>query len=229
MPADRWLMAALAVILIGAATPAQAASQEYRVADFERIYISGDARVELHQDTAAGVALAEGAPHRLEDLSLESSDGVLYIDAGDVGNADNLVIRVAVGPLKEIVHEGRGTVAGEGLRAEALAVEGHGAGQIRLQGLRVDDLVVVGVGATRFAMSGEARHQVVELSGQGSYEASALATETSQIDVRGTCIVELWVEELLDINLFGDARIRYSGSPWVMQHVQGAGIVDQLR
>ena len=69
----------------------------------------------------------------------------------------------------------------------------------------------------------------MELSGQGSYDAAGLATETSQVDVRGTGIVELWVEELLDISLFGDARVRYIGTPWVMQHVQGAGVVDQLR
>ncbi len=230
MRANRWLLPTLALLAVGLAAQAAAGSREYQVDAFERIYFSGDAQVWLHQASPAGIARAEGAPDRLEALSLETSDGVLYIDAGDAGAADDsLVIHVPVGTIKEIVNEGRGTLSGQDLRAAALAVEGHGAGQIHLDGLQVDDLVVVGVGATRFAMSGEARHQVVELSGQGTYDAAQLATETSQIDVRGTCIVELWVEELLDINLFGDARIRYSGTPWVMQQVQGAGIVDQLR
>ncbi len=228
MPAERVLAATVTVVVFLVALPVEAASKEYAVDNFERVYVRGDAMVHLDQGGDIRTARAEGSDERLADLVVESSDGVLYIDAGSHPLDEGLVIHVPVAELKEIVNQGRGTVTGSDLRSSALALEGHGSGSFELAGLRVDDLVVIGVGATRFALSGAARHQAVELSGQGSYDASGLSTETSQVDVRGTGLVDLWVDELLDINLSGDARIRYTGTPWVQQQVFGAGVIDQL-
>jgi hypothetical protein len=46
--------------------------------------------------------------------------------------------------------------------------------------------------------------------------------------VRGTGEVDVAVEELLDVVIFGAARVSYVGAPWVWQRVMGAGAVQQL-
>ena len=99
MPAERWAWLTLAVLALAAATPAEAASRDYDTGEFERIYVRGNAVVQLEQQTGAHTTRAEGSPQRLADLSLESSDGVLYIDAGDAEAAHSLLIRVPVDEL----------------------------------------------------------------------------------------------------------------------------------
>lgn len=203
-----------------------------QVADYERIHLIGNARLMLVQASEQSSGVSEvtvsGAPQSLRDLVIESSDGVLYIDARDNHSIGDVLICLTVKELKELFSQGQSRVEADGLTGESLIIESHGDGHIDIQHLEVADLTVVGEGASKFSVSGAVEHQYVDLHGVGVYQAQGLASRTSQVSVRGGSEVELWVEELLDVNVFGNAKVSYSGRPWVQQHMFGTGAIRRL-
>jgi hypothetical protein len=212
----------------------QQVSEERFVEPFEHIYLNGSAQLHLVQSRdgerqRTGHVRISGSPASLERLTIENADGVLYIDAGDRDDPEDLVIYLTVSVLSEVVTQGRGQVFADGLTLDSLSLEGHGSGRFELKRLDVEDLIVVGKGDSSFQVSGAVEHQFIDLAGMGRYQASELASQESQVNVRGAGQVDLWVEELLDINVFGAARVRYSGTPWVMQKVLGSGAIDRHR
>lgn len=232
LPVELWqLLAALTLLLCAAATAAAertSHSRDYQLQSFERVYLNGNAQLHLVQGQPVPMT-ATGSVRSLDRLAFETADGALYIDAGEGQGAQPLVIHLAVEQLKEVVSEGGGQVLADGLTVHALALEGRGSGRFDLQGLDVGDLIVVGEGSTQFQVSGVAENQFVDLAGVGRYQAQQLASQTSQVSVRGAGMVDLWVEEVLDVNVFGSARVRYSGTPWVLQQISGSGAIDRLR
>jgi hypothetical protein len=211
------------------------ADRELHVEAFERIHLTGNAQLnlvqhELRDETPRGwldISIS-GAAQSLHDLVIESVDGVLYIDTSDEQLSDDLVIHLGVQTLKELVNEGRSRIAADGLHAASLILENHGAGFIDIRHLDVADLTVVNDGAASTTLSGSAQHQYVDLAGAAEYHALGLASQTTQVSVRGASQVELQVEELLDITATGGARVNYSGKPWVLQKLSGKGAIKQL-
>ncbi len=96
-----------------------------------------------------------------------------------------------------------------------------------LQAMLVDDLVIVGRGNTDFILSGVVQHQVIELAGLGSYQGADLQSQTSHVSVQGAGEVDIWVQDLLEVNVYGAAKVRYDGSPWVQQQVHGTGAISR--
>ncbi len=223
----RFLFGALSLAAwLAIAPPVQADIREYSLPSFERIFVHGSAEVHLQQQHDRDASVwAQGPQILLDNLSMESVDGVLYIETGDHIEADaaDLVIRLPVEDLKEVVSQGGSVVIAEGLSLADLTLEGHGVGRFELRHLRLHDLTVVGRGATQFNLSGETQNQVVELAGVGRYKAAELSSRNSQVLVSGAGDVDVWVEDILDVSIVGSARVRYAGTPWVMQKILGAG------
>ncbi len=208
-----------------------------QVADYERIHLIGNAQLVLVQENGSSASAPDGgvsevsvsgAPHSLRKLVIESSDGVLYIDAGDNQSIADVLIYLTVKELKELFSQGQSVVEADSLIGESLFIESRGGGHIDIARLDVADLTVVGAGASRFSVSGAVENQYVDLQGLGVYQAQGLASQTSQVNVYGSSEVELWVEELLDVNVFGSAKVSYSGRPWVQQHMFGKGAIRRL-
>jgi len=209
-------------------------TQTYSVAPYERLDVRGavDVRlvqVDLTAQNSSGSHLevqAAGSTVNLASLSLESVDGTLYIDGSAAAN--DIEVTLPVERLSEVVSDGAGHISGSGLRQAELVLDGSGAGRFSLNDLQVDQLIVNGAGSTEFSLSGFTRLQVVEMIGLSRYDAHALTSETSHIEVRGACHVDVWVNELLDVLVYGVARIRYGGDPMISQEIMGAGRVDRL-
>ncbi len=234
---NRQVLAAALVVAAGllATSTVQAARVQARsieVAPYQRVHLVGDVLLYLEQNQAAqtdsaGIELL-GTPQSLRDLVIHSSDGVLFIDAGQRRYPQDLVIHLSVRQLQEVLSEGKAFVRADGLVAQTLALEGHGVSRFDLRRLDVQDLTIVGEDNAEFEVSGAAQNQFIDLQGLGSYKAQALASQTTQATIRGDGHVALWVEELLDVNIFGDAEVSYSGQPWVVQQVSGRGAIRRV-
>ena len=212
-------------LIVGGDGSAQ--QRHFEVSDFERLHIEGAVAVVLEQaSTTRGDAT--GTTASLAALAVEASDGTLYIVAGEDAHADNLTLRLTVGELQEIVGAGAPYVYGTGLTQHELTLEGHGAGVFALEDIRVEELFINGAGNTRFAVSGSARHQVVDMMGVSRYAASGLSSETSYIEVRGASEVEVWTDDLLEVMITGAAKVSYLGEPWVRQRVVGTGLISRI-
>jgi len=205
-------------------------TRSLNVPEYQRLHLRGNALVRVTQ-VASGeqLATAVGDARYLKALEYDGGDKTLFIDAGSDHSADKIVIHLHVAELTDIVSEGLGEIFVDGLTSTNLTVEGRGAGRFDFHRLQVNDLVVVGEGNTEFQLHGVAENQFIELSGAGRYHANKLASETSQVSVRGSGVVELNVRQLLDVNLFGAANIRYSGHPVVRQQVYGSGRIRSVR
>jgi hypothetical protein len=205
-------------------TTASSVNKVVEVEEFDRIVLRGPARLNIEQTGETRVQ-AVGQVQVIEDLVIESSDGVLYIETDPDHAAADLVIHLLVDQLREIFSVGAVEVLVGELNARELALEGRGSGHYELRGLHVDDLFVVGNGSTEFQLSGEAKRQVVDLAGVGRYYGGNLATQTSEVNVRGSGDVALWVEAFLDVNIVGSGKVEYSGAPIVLQQIFGSGAV----
>ncbi len=216
------LMLVFMLSTAGVSAQAQAGEgRSYQVASFDRIYLNGNAQLHIAQVAALAQpqlvpVVAAGTRQALAGLRVESVDGTLYVDAGEQQDAQDLVIHLRVFRLKEVLNEGRGHVFADGLSTPALTLEGTQAGQFDLRRIKVEDLVVLGAGRARFQISGAAEHQFVDLKGVGRYHGSDLTSRSSQVNVSDRGQVDVYAEELLDIVVFGDATVRYSGKPWVI-------------
>ena len=228
------------VFLPGSASAQNMTKHPLEVDSFERIYLSGPIRVHLLQQKeltkpVEGNNLAEayvvGSDVSVAQLKVEQSDETLYLDvpAGALrdGQSD-LTIYLPFTELKEIVSQGGAQVFADQIESATLALEGQDKGQFVLQHILVDDLVIVGQGNTTFVLSGVVQHQLIEIAGLGRFHGAALQSETSHISVHGAGQVDVWARELLQVNVFGTAKVRYDGSPWIHQQIQGSGAITRL-
>ena len=202
-------------------------SRRFELDDFDRVYFSGIGTLRLIQG-GKPAAVAAGDPLTLDQLVIDSSDGILYIDS-EASNiaADGLVIEITVSRLRELVSDGLGVISSTDLAVDKLVLEGRGAGKFTFSNLRADELVVTGQGSTDFELSGEVQRQIVAIDGVGSYRASHLASRSSEVSVFGSGDILLWVEDLLDVKVAGAARVRYLGTPLVLQDILGLGTVSR--
>ena len=202
-------------------------SRMFELEEFERVYFTGTGTLHLIQgDIPSAVAL--GASSTLDELMIVSSDGVLYIDSETVDlAADDLVIDITFTQLRELVSDGLGIVDSKDLAVNDLLLEGRGAGKFTFANLQADELTVAGQGSTDFELSGQVDRQIVAIDGVGNYSAPALSSRSGEVSIYGTGDVLLWVEELLDVKVAGAARVRYRGTPLVLQDILGLGTVTR--
>ena len=217
------LIALLAVSFTGWTTE----SRTFELEEFERVYFTGTGTLHLIQgDLPSAVAMGESST--LDELTIVSSDGVLYIDSEALDlAADDLVIDITFTQLRELVSDGLGIVDAKDLAVEDLLLEGRGAGKFTFANLKADELTVAGQGSTDFEFSGEVDRQIVAIDGVGNYSASALSSRSGEVSIFGAGDVLLWVEELLDVKVAGAARVRYRGTPLVLQDILGLGTVTR--
>ena len=191
---------------------------------FANLYVTAPVELVLEQGQQSAVCVST-AQHQLE---IQSIDGVLYVDAPSSSAQSGVRVHVRSAIISDIYVDAAASVRSDAITASRLVLESHGPSDIRLSNVQVQDLVVGGFGSANFHLSGAATHQSVEIDGVGAYLAQGLASETSQVSVRGAGRVELWVEEILDVDILGAASVLYGGSPWVSQRITGRGAVGRF-
>ena len=218
------------LLLVGLGAQADSAGslhRDYPIAGFDRIYFTGAGTLRLTQGTQPALN-AMASAEVLDRLVIETYDGALFIESPESAR-DHLVIELTVMNVREVVNDGRGVVTSESLKVSDLLLEGRGNGSFQLDELQADELIVTSYGETEFALSGHVNRQVLELESTGYYRAPNLASHSVEATVTGTGFIFLAVEDLLDIELEGTARVRYAGSPFVSQRVSGPGSVTRVQ
>ncbi|MCR9258491.1 MAG: DUF2807 domain-containing protein [Pseudomonadaceae bacterium] len=234
------ILSGTVVIFSGTASAQTEARHELEINSFERVYLSGPIRVHLQQQNqsprpgrgdASSGAFVTGPSAMVEQLNIEQADAALYIDlpVRELHNDEtSLTIYLPFNELKEVVSQGGAQVFADQIESANLALEGRGEGQFVLQRISVDDLVIVGQGNTMFVLSGTVQHQLIEIAGLGRFHGAALQSETSHISVHGAGEVDVWARQLLQVDVSGSAKVRYDGTPWIHQQIQGSGAITRL-
>ncbi len=197
---------------------------------FDTVVATGHLRMEIQQvvDKSGSRVVIDGSSETVEQVQVESVDGVLYLETPEGLRHGVVLATIYLGTVEELIVEGSVELAGDNIRVDKLTIEGRGRGSVDISNLRAKDLVILGMGRPRFNVSGTVVNQVVDLAGVGTYSGAGLASETSQVSVRGAGHVDVWVDDMLDVIISGTARVRYAGEPWVTQRISGRGGVDRL-
>ncbi|NNJ10102.1 hypothetical protein EKD04_007165 [Chloroflexales bacterium ZM16-3] len=108
---------------------------------------------------------------------------------------------------------------------ELRSIVAGGAGGISASGISGDSLSISVVGANTVTVAGVVREQTVTLSGAGSYDGSALASQRATVTIDGFADAVVRVEEQLLANISGNGSVEYFGEPRVIDNITGLGQV----
>ena len=225
-------MVRIASLLLAAGAAAWVDPAEFpgsdAVSHFDRVYLDGPVTLNVSQGDTTKVSIrGAGSAGSRDDLLVEVVDGVLYVDAtGLDADDDDVIVDVAVTDLAELVSQGATRVRATALNVDSLTVEG--GGDFRFEDLQARELMVVSKGAASFEVDGRVEHQIVDAAGAVDYDASALASATSEVRLAGAGHLTLWVEDLLAVRIAGTATVSYRGSPTVHKRVLGVGRVERI-
>lgn len=183
-------------------------------------------------------AKMEGSEEFLKKVQTEIKDDLLTITfSSDVNDWSSLhwLTRehriqyfITVKTLSKLKLAGAASIKSEKLEGDKLTIDHSGAGEMVLKGLRYDELDVYVGGLGEIRLEGEARLQLVDLSGAGSYKAEDLKSQEANVALSGAGSARVWVEGELNANLSGAGSIKYKGDPQVEKVNTGLGSIKPL-
>ena len=219
--------AALAASLSG---PAQAATENRAVANFDEVVFAAAGDVRIEQGPRETLTLeAEPAVLRKITAEIHGRRLVIAFAPGRVETQQPIRMRLAVRSLRAFESRTSGEVSIGPLNSDALALVLAGSGSIRLDRLanaRSLDVRITGAGDV-VVDSGSVKAQKVAISGIGAYSAPRLASERADIGIDGNGEVQLAASTALAVRIAGVGQVRYQGNPAVTRSIQGIGSVEK--
>ncbi|HOJ00438.1 MAG TPA: head GIN domain-containing protein [Anaerolineaceae bacterium] len=171
----------------------------------------------------------QGPNNILRNISTEVVGDTLYINStrGVLGDSlGRTVYTLTVKDLNELSLSGAGSISIASLDTDHLEITLTGAGSIDVTALNTRQLTVLLNSAGAIDISGTALNQNVIISGVGSYHAPNLQSSNASVVMSGAGSAEVWVTDVLDIEVSGVGSVGYYGSPSVTQNISGLGSVD---
>jgi hypothetical protein len=185
------------------------ASESRAVSNLWRVKLSGMGNLDV-QPGDADVLTVEAEDNLLPYIKTEVQDGLLNISiAPDTNLAPTLPItyHLTMRSLQALELSGVGNALVEDIHTGAFTARVSGAGNLRV--------------------TGQAERQDVQVSGAGTYEATALDSRTATVTVSGAGSARVMVTDLLDAHVTGSGDIEYIGAPAVERHISGVGAIRQ--
>ena len=186
------------------------ATQARPVAGFVGVTLSGAGRL-IIQQTGREALTITAEDNILPFLTSDVRDGCLIL--GTVPNVRlsptrEIVYRMEVRDLYDIVISGAGTVEAVGIDTPELHVVISGAAHVMVQGV--------------------ADWQDLVISGAGHYTAHDLFSLIATVTVSGAGTALVRVSDRLEATVSGSGLVEYIGSPWVDAEVSGTGAVRRI-
>lgn len=204
-------------------------TQKREVSGFHRIRIEGAVNALIREGDFSVQISAD------EDLQPEITTRVdgdtLVIETREHGwhpSHDDISAAISLPHFEGVAVNGAGDVQVEGVHAEAVALDLHGAGNIQFAGqARKVAVALTGTGSVSF-QKGRVQTLNVTLSGAGNVKARELVTHDAAVDLRGTGSVELTADGgALALGMHGVGSIRWYGSASaVSSEADGIGTIE---
>ncbi len=186
------------------------ATQARPVAGFDGVILSGAGRLIIEQTGREALAIT-AEENILPLLSSEVRDGTLIL---------GVIPNVSLTPTREIVYR---------LEVRDLYdIVVSGAGQVEAVGIDTPQLHVVISGAANIAVQGVADWQDLIISGAGRYAGHDLFSRVATVTVSGAGAAVVRVSDRLEATVSGSGLVEYIGNPWVEAQVSGTGVVRRI-
>jgi hypothetical protein len=101
----------------------------------------------------------------------------------------------------------------DSLRTQRLVLRAGGVALVGLGALEADTLELGQRGSCRVDVSGRVRQQRVVIEGMGRYEASALQSQTTAVQIHGSGKATIWATDRLEVTIRGMGLVEYRGAP----------------
>lgn len=214
--------------------------------DFERVEINGDFDVEISIGSESS-AIIETDENLLDLIVTHISGNKLIIETRNgvcIRPTHRVQISVTTTSLNEISLYGSGFVFCYGATSENFSIYLAGSGEIECDNIEaaVTDLELDGSGliecdvetddlSARIEGSGDiklrgncvsADHKI---TGSGNIKAGQVNSDVCTVNISGSGITEVDVNDALDVTIIGSGKVYYTGNPVIQQHISGSGKV----
>ncbi len=187
---------------------------------FDKIRVSGPAKVTLKQGDATGITM-ENSNQSIRNIASTTSDGWLVITGSD----DDIIVTAK--QLTKIDISGSGKLESEDLfKTDAIDLYVTGAGKIEMK-LDAQNVKCVISGSGKMELAGSAQEMNVEISGSGKIDAEHFKVNkcTANISGSGKCLVD--VTDELTSNISGSGSVYYITKPTTLNNnISGVGRVS---
>lgn len=149
--------------------------QSVRVSNFHNIRINGDFQVQLVGVKCDNYVTIDGPNEKVRALSIGVDRDVLFIEQSKKAppGMGQVVVRIGIKQLRELVHNGQGSVEGIRLMSDSLNVMSSGCGNVFLAGhLNTRKIIAKGPGTINI-FTIEAYNTIIETMGYGSVNLDA--------------------------------------------------------
>jgi len=207
------LVVAVCLLVVGCGKrgSGKAASETRKVDRFDKIHVSGSAKLNLRVDPeeADGTVVLRGDDDVVPNVKLEVTDGALTIRI-DGEKTPNLPLEVSA------------VVA----NLDELKISGAASGQVT--DIDTKRFTVRLSGAAALSVTGRADEVNMKLSGAPSVDASRLAAGVAKVHVSGAGTVDVNATDKLEAHISGAGSVTYGGDPkTVDKHISGVGKIAQ--
>lgn len=188
-------------------------SETRKVAEFTKIEISGEYKVNLKQDSSSSLTI-NADDNLLKYIKTEVNDGKLHIyNKKNICGSGDIVVNVGIRNLKNIQASGAVEVASDGkIVVQDLHFDLSGATKITMD-LNAANLSTEASGATRINLTGQASSHNIEMSGASKLMALDFVVGNYNIETSGASKCEINVLNSLSVHTSGASSIRYRGNP----------------
>jgi len=222
----------LALLALGAASPAAAVERRYSVTDFDRVQVDGPYRVTLRTGLASG-ARAEGSQQAIDHVSVEVQGGILRVRrnrsawGGYPGEGVGPVtVTLTTRDLRTATVVGSGSLDIDKVRGLRTDLSVSGNGSLSVGAVESDNLIVGLLGGGRITLAGRAKQMKATIQGSGDLAASALRADDAQIASDTAGKVAVAVARTAKVIATGPGDVEILGAPTCNVESKGSGQVS---
>ena len=188
-------------------------SETNKVADFNKIKISGDFVVNLKQDSSLNVTLTAD-DNLLKYIKTEVDDNTLEIKTRrSICSGGRFVINIGIRNLEKLASSGAVEIDGDGkITTGDLDIDLSGASKVNLN-LNAANVTTRGSGATELDLTGQASSHHVKMSGVGKVYAYDFVVGDYEISTTGAGDCQINVLHSLRVHSTGASDVKYKGNP----------------
>lgn len=185
--------------------------KSYRLTRPVRILVSA---VEIRGLVVSGGGNLEAGPVESDQLSLDLSGG------------SKAELQTLAADRLEVEVSGGGRFSVQDLQASTVSLDLSGGSSASIQSLGGESLELEATGGGTVDVDGSVTSQSISLSGGADYQAADLESQEAEIRMTGGGQAAVWVNESLDADLSGGARLEYFGSPQITQQLSGGSSIE---
>jgi hypothetical protein len=209
-------------------------SETRAVVGIARVALEGMGEVVIQEGAAASLTI-EAEDNILPLITSAVAGGTLRLGferatwRDTIRPTEPIRFVLTVRALEAFELSGSGSLYASSLHTDDLTLHITGAGDVTIEQLESSRLVVRIDGASDVNLAGTVGEQVVEISGDGQYQAGDLDSQATTVTISGSGDVVVWARSELSMNISGSGTVSYWGDPTVSRRdISGAGDINPM-